>query len=107
MENWLFWLCPCVGLWVGAKPNEPIVGWQNFKLFCAVGKKLKHEAVGFRVGKKSAGATVNAQLTRDLSSRMTFLEQCFYGIIHFHSVHVVSPVVFRGQVNGLFRVVHF
>ena len=38
----------------GAKPNVPIVGWQNFKFFCAVGEKLKHEAVGCRVGKKSA-----------------------------------------------------
>jgi hypothetical protein len=39
---------------VGAKANVPNVGWQNFKFFCAVGKKLKHEAVGCRVGKKSA-----------------------------------------------------
>jgi len=29
-----------------AKPNVPFVGWQNFKIFCAVGKKLKHRRVG-------------------------------------------------------------
>jgi hypothetical protein len=39
---------------VGAKPNVPMCGWQNFKIFCAVGKKIKHEALGCRVGKKSA-----------------------------------------------------
>jgi hypothetical protein len=54
VENWLFWLCLCVGLWLGAKPNVPIVGWLNFKFFRAVGKKLKHEAVGCCVGKKPA-----------------------------------------------------
>ncbi len=30
------------------------VGWQNFKIFCAVGKKIKHEALGCRVDKKFA-----------------------------------------------------
>jgi hypothetical protein len=30
------------------------VGWLNFKIFCAVEKKIKHEALGCRVGKKSA-----------------------------------------------------
>ncbi len=30
---------------VGAKPNVPFVRWQ-FKIFCAVGKKLKHRRVG-------------------------------------------------------------
>jgi len=39
---------------VGAKPNVPMCGWQNFKIFCAVGNKIKHEALGSRVGKKSA-----------------------------------------------------
>jgi hypothetical protein len=34
--------------------SVPIVIWQNFKFFCAVGKKLNHEAVGCNVGKKSA-----------------------------------------------------
>jgi hypothetical protein len=53
VENWLFWLCLCVGLWVGAKPNVPIVGWLNFKFFRAVAKKIKHEAVGCCVGKRS------------------------------------------------------
>ncbi len=38
----------------GAKPNVPMCGGQNFKIFCAVGKKIKHEALGCRVGKKSA-----------------------------------------------------
>jgi hypothetical protein len=37
-----------------AKPNVPFVRWKNFKIFCAVGKKIKHEALGCRVGKKSA-----------------------------------------------------
>jgi len=36
----------------GAKPNVPFVRWLNFKIFCAVGKKIKHEALGCRVGKK-------------------------------------------------------
>jgi len=54
VKNWLFWLCLCVGLWVGAKPNVPIVGWLNLKFFRAVAKKLKHEAVGCRVCKRSA-----------------------------------------------------
>ena len=52
-ENWLFcklWFV-CRLVWLA---NVPIVGWQNFKFFCAVDKKLKHEAVGCRVGKKSA-----------------------------------------------------
>ena len=44
-------VCRLVGR---AKPNVPIVGWQNFNFICAVGKKIKHEAVGCRVGKKSA-----------------------------------------------------
>jgi hypothetical protein len=35
-----------------AKPNMPIVGWQNFNFFCAVVEKLKHEAVGCCVGKR-------------------------------------------------------
>ena len=84
MENWLpemnsgqaFWLCLCVGLWIGAKPNVPIVGWLNlltsllfsmvyviasqFNFFCAVAKKLKHEAVGCRVCKKSACWSVSS-----------------------------------------------
>jgi len=58
VKNWLFWLCLCVGLWVGLKPNVlPIaigMGWLNLKFFRAVAKKLKHEAVGCRVCKKSA-----------------------------------------------------
>jgi hypothetical protein len=38
-----------------AKPNVPFVRWEkNFKIFCAVEKKIKHEALGCRVGKKSA-----------------------------------------------------
>jgi len=39
---------------VGAKPNVPMCGWLNFKIFCAVAKKIKHEALNCRVGKKSA-----------------------------------------------------
>jgi len=39
---------------VGAKPNVPMCGWQNFKIFCAVTKKIKHDALGCRVGKRSA-----------------------------------------------------
>jgi len=39
---------------VGAKPNVPMCDSQNFKIFCAVGKKIKHEALGCCVGKKSA-----------------------------------------------------
>jgi hypothetical protein len=35
-----------VGCAVGAKPNVPFVWWQNFKIFCAVGKKIKHRRVG-------------------------------------------------------------
>jgi hypothetical protein len=31
----------------------PIVGWLNFKFFRAVAKKLKHEAVGCCIGKRS------------------------------------------------------
>jgi hypothetical protein len=27
----------------GAKPNVPFVRLLNFKIFCAVGKKIKHE----------------------------------------------------------------
>ncbi len=34
-----------VGLVCQAKPNVPFVRWQ-FKIFCAVGKKLKHRRVG-------------------------------------------------------------
>ena len=46
-------------LWVGlcgrGKSKCANAGWQkNFKFFCAVEKKLKHEALGCRVGKKSA-----------------------------------------------------
>lgn len=39
---------------VGAKQNVPMCGWLNLKIFCAVAKKIKHEALGCRVGKKSA-----------------------------------------------------
>lgn len=39
---------------VGAKPNVPFVGGVRISFFCAVGKKLKHEAVGCRVGKRFA-----------------------------------------------------
>ena len=38
----------------GAKPNVPMWGAKEFNFFCAVAKKLKHEALGCRVGKKSA-----------------------------------------------------
>ena len=60
-------VCRLVGR---TKPNVPIVGWLNlltsllfsmvfvialnFNFFCVVGGKLKHEALGCRVGKKSA-----------------------------------------------------
>jgi hypothetical protein len=38
-----------------AKPNVPFVRMaKNFKIFCAVGKKIKHEALGCSVGKRSA-----------------------------------------------------
>jgi hypothetical protein len=40
LQLWFVWLA-----------NVPIVGWQNFNFFCAVGKKLNHEAVGCNVGK--------------------------------------------------------
>ena len=31
---------------VGAKPNVPMCDGLNFKIFCAVGKKIKHGRVG-------------------------------------------------------------
>ncbi len=43
-----------VGLCVGQNQMCHLCGWQNFKIFCAVEKKIKHEALGCRVGKKSA-----------------------------------------------------
>ena len=44
-----------VGLCVGAKPNVPLVRLAKivFKK-CGSAKKIKHEALGCRVGKKSA-----------------------------------------------------
>ena len=40
-----------------AKPNVPLVRLvKNFKIFCAVEKNIKHEALACRIGKKS---TVN------------------------------------------------
>jgi hypothetical protein len=44
-------LCRLVGR---GKTKCANVGWLNFKIFCAVAKKIKHEALGCRVGKKSA-----------------------------------------------------
>ena len=43
--------------WVGAVGQLQmchLCSVKEFQIFCAVGKKLKHEAVGCRVGKKSA-----------------------------------------------------
>jgi hypothetical protein len=37
-----------------AKANVPNVGCKEFHFFCVVEKKLKHEALGCCVGKKSA-----------------------------------------------------
>ncbi len=45
------WVC---GLACGACKCAICVLAKNFKIFCAVGKKIKHEALGCRVGKKSA-----------------------------------------------------
>jgi len=40
---------------VGAKPNVPLVGLAKIVLKkCGLVKKIKHEALGCRVGKKSA-----------------------------------------------------
>jgi hypothetical protein len=36
---------------VGAKPNVPMFGWQNFKIFCAV-EKNKTRSVGLSCRKK-------------------------------------------------------
>ena len=54
-KKWLFWFCEALALCVGAKANVPLVRLAKivFKK-CAVGKKIKHEALGCRVGKKSA-----------------------------------------------------
>jgi len=54
-KKWLFCSCRRVGFVRLGNCKCAICGLpKNFKFFCAVGKKLKHEAVGSRVGKKSA-----------------------------------------------------
>jgi hypothetical protein len=54
-KNGSFAFAEGLALSVGANANVPFVRLpKNFKIFCAVGKKIKHEALGCRVGKKSA-----------------------------------------------------
>ena len=54
-KKWLFWFCEALASCVGAKPNVPLVRLAKivFKK-CGAAKKIKHEALGCRVGKKSA-----------------------------------------------------
>ena len=54
-KKWLFWFCEALASCVGAKPNVPLVRLAKivFKK-CGSAKKIKHEALGCRVGKKSA-----------------------------------------------------
>jgi hypothetical protein len=51
----LFWFCEALAWCVGAKPNVPFVRLVKivFKK-CGSAKKIKYEALGCRVGKKSA-----------------------------------------------------
>jgi hypothetical protein len=54
-ENGSFGFAEALGLCVGAKPNVPLVRLVKIGLKkCAVRKKIKHEALGCRVRKKSA-----------------------------------------------------
>ena len=54
-KKWLFGFTEGLALCVGAKPNVPLVRLAKivFKK-CGSAKKIKHEALGCRVGKKSA-----------------------------------------------------
>jgi hypothetical protein len=54
-KKWLFWFCEAWAWCAGAKPNVPLVRLAKivFKK-CGSAKKIKHEALGCRVGKKSA-----------------------------------------------------
>ena len=52
----------------------PIYGWRNFKIFCAVGKKIQLEALGGRVEKKSA---VKSICRPDVSIIFRRLNSCF------------------------------
>jgi hypothetical protein len=69
-KKWLFWFYSRIICFYGvrecfafakgrlvcrAKPNVPFAGWHRIsKYFVRWGKKIKHEALGCRVGKKSA-----------------------------------------------------
>ena len=54
-KKWLFWFCEGSALCVGAKPNVPLVRLAKIVLKkCGSAKKIKHEALGCCVGKKSA-----------------------------------------------------
>lgn len=44
------------------------VGLQNFKIFCALGKKIKQEALGCPVGKKSANKFISSTCFDNLLS---------------------------------------
>ena len=53
-KNGSFAFAEWSALCVWANANVPFVRLaKNFKIFCAEGKKIKHEALGCRVGKKS------------------------------------------------------
>jgi len=54
-KKWLFWFCEAWASCVGVKPNVPLVRLVIivFKK-CGSAKKIKHEALGCCVGKKSA-----------------------------------------------------
>jgi hypothetical protein len=57
-KKWLFWFCEGL-VFVSGKTKCAICGQvKNFKIFRAVGKKLKHEAVGCCVGKRSAPKSI-------------------------------------------------
>jgi hypothetical protein len=54
-KKWLFWFCEALAFVCRAKPNVPLVRLAKivFKK-CGSAKKIKHEALRCRVGKKSA-----------------------------------------------------
>lgn len=81
-QNWLFWLCPLGRLVRLGQSQMCQCGLaMNFKFFCAVGKKLKHEAVGM-----SGRPVVCMMLSRLLSV-------CI-------SVHCVNVVLSSFRVAG-------
>jgi hypothetical protein len=54
-KKWLFWFCEAWAWCVGAKPNVPLVRLAKIVIKkCRSAKKINHEALGCRVGKKSA-----------------------------------------------------